>query len=550
MPEEHSELEIAASGILQVEALSPIDNYTAFAKEGTYTYDAETKTIVAQIEFTSRETAYGASRQGSFNLIAALKDENSNVIVSGVIPFELIDTGYDGVVEPPKSFRDEIADALQKTLDAEASAEAWLNESVENIQNETNTAISSINAAKTEKVAEAETEITEAKTAALGEVENAGANAVNEVNAAKADAKTEIAADLANAKNEIDTWSDQGERFAKNEADISALAIDKLNRGYLQFNKAKLTTATNNATTLPLTLCLTYDCDDWSSCVGKSFGSGVAFFNTEIVNWSNGMHYGFNFGIYSASGNANEIHLAVRTANNVANSVANNYISFNKATGKHTLCVSLSEVADFAVRFYQDGAFLGVRTNKSSAMNDEIGKIYIRLVPDAPRKEVKAEMSKGMNQYLPQNEPFEFISLYEEQTGLGTISVMWLFVVCSSICLVITVLGVYGAISIDTIRKQKEVAIRKINGARLPDIYWLFAKNYLILFLIASVVGGLISLFVMVIGSQHRAILFDYADPWLWMGPLMLLIGIITATISWQIYYIARTNPAEVIKNE
>ena len=52
----------------------------------------------------------------------------------------------------------------------------------------------------------------------------------------------------------------------------------------------------------------------------------------------------------------------------------------------------------------------------------------------------------------------------------------------------------------------------------------------------------------MVIGSQHRVILFDYADPWLWMGPLMLLIGIITATISWQIYYIARTNPAEVIK--
>lgn len=172
------------------------------------------------------------------------------------------------------------------------------------------------------------------------------------------------------------------------------------------------------------------------------------------------------------------------------------------------------------------------------------------MVPDTPRKEVKAEMSKEMNQYLPQNEPFEFISLYEEQTGLGTISVMWLFVVCSSICLVITVLGVYGAISIDTIRKQKEVAIRKINGARLPDIYWLFAKNYLILFLIASVIGGLISLFVMVIGSQHRVILFDYADPWLWMGPLMLLIGIITATISWQIYYIARTNPAEVIKNE
>lgn len=95
-------------------------------------------------------------------------------------------------------------------------------------------------------------------------------------------------------------------------------------------------------------------------------------------------------------------------------------------------------------------------------MNDEIGKIYIRLVPDAPRK-VKAEMSKEMNQYLPQNEPFEFISLYEEQTGLGTISVMWLFVVCSSIYLVITVLA-FMELSALTLSVNKSL-IRKINGA-------------------------------------------------------------------------------------
>ncbi len=190
-----------------------------------------------------------------------------------------------------------------------------------------------------------------------------------------AQAQSELAASKENAKTVIDGWSDQTSRLAKAESAISLLQADKLNRGALWFNKAKLTTATNNATTLPLTLCLTYDCDDWSPCVGKSFGSGVAFFNTEIVNWTTNMHYGFNFGVYSASGNANEIHLATRIANNVVNGVANNYISFNKATGKHTLCVSLSEVADFAVKFYQDGAFLGVRTStgSSTSMLDEIG---------------------------------------------------------------------------------------------------------------------------------------------------------------------------------
>ena len=183
-------------------------------------------------------------------------------------------------------------------------------------------------------------------------------------------------------------------------------------------------------------------------------------------------------------------------------------------------------------------------------MNNEIGKIYIQLASNVSHKDIEAEMAGEINQYLPQNEPFEFISLYREQIGLRTISLIWLFIVCSSICLLITMLGIYGAISIDTVRRQKEVAIRKINGARLLNIYWLFGKTYLILFLISSILGSLSSLFIMITGSQHKIILFDYANPWLWIYSLLLLIIIIAGTVSWQIYHIARTNPAEVIKNE
>ena len=165
-----------------------------------------------------------------------------------------------------------------------------------------------------------------------------------------------------------------------------------------------------------------------------------------------------------------------------------------------------------------------------SAMNNEIGKIYIQLASNVSHKDIEAEMAGEINQYLPQNEPFEFISLYKEQIGLRSISLIWLFIVCSSICLLITMLG--------------------INGARLLNIYWLFGKTYLILFLISSILGSLSSLFIMITGSQHKIILFDYANPWLWIYSLLLLIIIIAGTVSWQIYHIARTNPAEVIKNE
>lgn len=179
-----------------------------------------------------------------------------------------------------------------------------------------------------------------------------------------------------------------------------------------------------------------------------------------------------------------------------------------------------------------------------------VEKVYLRILPDANRKEVIAALTKEMNKYLPVNEPYEFETLYDEQVGMVLYVLMGLFVVCSVICIVITILGVYGTISMDTAHRQKEVAIRKVNGAKLPDIYWIFGKNYLLLFVVSSLLSTTLSLFVLVMGSQHDVILFSYTHPWLWVFPLGLMGAVITLTISWQIYRISRQNPAEVIKSE
>lgn len=55
------------------------------------------------------------------------------------------------------------------------------------------------------------------------------------------------------------------------------------------------------------------------------------------------------------------------------------------------------------------------------------------------------------------------------------------------VCLSITVLGIYSAISIDTERRRKEIAIRKINGASAYVIVRLFARLYLRLLVAAMV---------------------------------------------------------------
>ena len=308
--------------------------------------DDEISTLVAN--FSGNETA---GYYGRGILTVQLFGSDGNIINSANVKVKITDSNSQEPFTPSVVFRDQILETV--------------NGFDKHVEDKTAESISEISTATAEKTAQAETEITQAKTDALGEVETAGANAVNEVNAATEEAKAVI-----------DGWTEQSARLAKAESAISLLQADKANSGALWFNKAKLTTATNNATTLPLTLCATYDCDDWSAVVGKIFSAGaITLLNTFYVsNWTTTQFNGFCLGIFNATGNAGETHIATYIANlNAGNSRASNYVSFNKATGKHTICVSISNISNFAVRFYQDGALIGTRTTKPSTMTDNIG---------------------------------------------------------------------------------------------------------------------------------------------------------------------------------
>lgn len=117
------------------------------------------------------------------------------------------------------------------------------------------------------------------------------------------------------------------------------------------------------------------------------------------------------------------------------------------------------------------------------------------------------------------------------------------------ICLIITLLGVYSAITLDTRRREKEVAIRKINGAGSIVLIWLFGRFYLIVLAITS------SLALPVLILLSRQMLQEYAiavsPGWGFVLGLILCTGIfIGLTIIYRILHVVQLNPAEVIKNE
>lgn len=72
-----------------------------------------------------------------------------------------------------------------------------------------------------------------------------------------------------------------------------------------------------------------------------------------------------------------------------------------------------------------------------------------------------------------------------------------LYKLFAGIAIFISCLGLYGLVSFMTIRKRKEIGIRKILGASINHILYLFCKEFMILVLIAFVIAAPLAWFAM-----------------------------------------------------
>lgn len=181
---------------------------------------------------------------------------------------------------------------------------------------------------------------------------------------------------------------------------------------------------------------------------------------------------------------------------------------------------------------------------------DYVGHCYLKCMP-GKTEEVKAFVRKTLEESLPESVQLEVSTLqediYEEQAIENKMKGIILFF--SLVSLVITLLGVYSAITLDTERRQKEVAIRKVNGAGLKQIIILFARMYIAL-LVCSAVVAFPLCYAFMQTWKNMYIVFFNDGPLFWIS-IFAAVAVVTAlTIIFRILKIARTNPAEVIKNE
>lgn len=117
------------------------------------------------------------------------------------------------------------------------------------------------------------------------------------------------------------------------------------------------------------------------------------------------------------------------------------------------------------------------------------------------------------------------------------------------ISLIISLLGIYSAITLDTEYRRKEMAIRKINGAGVRHIVMLFARLYIVLVLSTAAIAFPIVEFLL---NMYSNMYYSFIDTGIifYGGIMLCVILLITLTLYVRIRDISRINPAEIIKNE
>ena len=200
--------------------------------------------------------------------------------------------------------------------------------------------------------------------------------------------------------------------------------------------------------------------------------------------------------------------------------------------------------------FYIGHLSAGVQPTLFQVSEGSSGNLYHIAYPEGKLNEL-LEYLRQIEMEVYGNEDFEYSlltddvdKLYKDDRMMVTVYLTFAF-----IAIVISCLGLFGLSLFDIRQRYREIGIRKVNGAKLKDIYLLLIQKYVRLLAISFVVSVPVAV----------AIIYQYTLNFAVKAPIgvgifvvaLLIVALISlGTLYWQVNKAARINPADVIKTE
>jgi len=147
-----------------------------------------------------------------------------------------------------------------------------------------------------------------------------------------------------------------------------------------------------------------------------------------------------------------------------------------------------------------------------------------------------------------------FSSYYQNETvaiqlGISK-NVAFLNLFLAIVSILLATIGLYSLVSLNVLKRAKEIAVRRVLGATAENITYTINKHYVIIFAVAGILGGLI-------GGWFTGFLleqiFQVNQGVNILSVILAIIGICIVgalTIGGKLYTVLQTNPAETLKSE
>jgi putative ABC transport system permease protein len=173
-----------------------------------------------------------------------------------------------------------------------------------------------------------------------------------------------------------------------------------------------------------------------------------------------------------------------------------------------------------------------------------------RLSPGIKTPDAIAELTTLFNKFNPAY-PFtyqfadqNYASKFDLEVLIGKLAGLF-----AGLAIFISCLGLFGLAAYMAEQRTKEVGIRKVLGASLPQVWYLLSKDFIVLVLISIILASPLALYFLQGWLQKYSYRISIgAGVFIWAALTAIVITLIT--ISFQAIKAALINPAESLRSE
>jgi putative ABC transport system permease protein len=221
----------------------------------------------------------------------------------------------------------------------------------------------------------------------------------------------------------------------------------------------------------------------------------------------------------------------------------------------------LYEIKDLATGRLLSNTVIGVISNFNfNSLHEQVTPLVLKLYPENGSIAIRintADISGLLSQIkakwktMAPSEPFSYSFLdddfnkqYSAEQRTGTISLIF-----SALAILIACLGLFGLVTYAAEQRTKEIGIRKVLGAAIPDIVGLLSRDFVKLIILSLCIASPIAWWMMNRWLQDFAYRTNISW-WIFVvaGLLVLMIALVTSIF--QTIKAAMANPVKNLRTE